>query len=28
VARLRDSGEAATIIGAVEEGLPFLTVEN
>ncbi len=28
VARLRDSGEAATIIGAVEEGEPFLTVEN
>ncbi len=28
VARLRDSGEAATIIGAVEEGKPFLTVEN
>ena len=28
VARLRDAGEGATIIGAVEDGKPFLTVEN
>lgn len=28
VAKLRDGGDAATIIGAVEEGEPFLTVEN
>ena len=28
VTRLRDSGEAATIIGSVEDGEPFLTVEN
>ncbi|MCA0272213.1 MAG: selenide, water dikinase SelD [Proteobacteria bacterium] len=28
VARLRDAGEAAAIIGAVEEGEAFLTVEN
>ena len=28
VARLRDAGEGATIIGAVEDGKPFLTVDN